>query len=119
MLQKYESHIHPIQGNYIVSTEPLSFDNKTLVLSFGEIKVGEKTTLCGWFEEPCEFMGFLKENQAAFFLGKTNGDLFSSDYYYYDITFIIAENRIGKSYKQGTFRDVFLNKDDKGNLFWK
>lgn len=66
----YEERIDSIQGNYIVSGDRI-FENLTskvdLVLSPGVIRIGDKTTLWGWFYTPCEYIGML-ENRAIFYL---------------------------------------------------
>jgi hypothetical protein len=111
-------NINTQQGEYIASKTKLEFRKDDLVLDSGVIKVGEKTTLHGWFTKPIEFLGFHGENGAVFYLGEDSGDLFSGDTYFYDVTYIIASNRIGKSYKAGSFRDVFLRQNKKG-YFWK
>lgn len=110
--------IHPKQGNYIASDTQLQFIEKPLQLESGTIQVGEKTTLHGWFSEPLQFLGFYTDNTAAFYLGKEEGNLFSPEMHFYDITYIIAPNRIGKQYKEGTFRDFFLRKDSKAKFYW-
>lgn len=110
--------IHPKAGTYIASPTQLQFTQKELVLKTGTIQVGEKTTLHGWFTEPLEFMGFKDDDEAIFYLGKSNGDLLTPETYFYDVTFIIAPDRIGKSYKAGSFRDSFLRKKN-GEYYWK
>ena len=106
------------QGEFIASKTKLEFRIEDLVLETGTIKVGEKTDLHGWFNEPIEFLGFHGKNCAIFYLGVDSGDLFSGDIHYYDVTHIIAPNRIGKSYAAGTFRDAFLRRSKKGYT-WK
>lgn len=75
----YEERIDSIQGNYIVSGDRI-FENLTskvdLVLSPGVIRIGDKTTLWGWFYTPCEYIGML-ENRAIFYLGGGASDLFN------------------------------------------
>lgn len=110
--------INTQQGDFIASKTKLEFRNEDLVLESGVIKVGEKTNLHGWFTEPIEFLGFYGKNAAVFDLGVDSGDLFSGDTYYYDVTYILLPNRIGKSYKAGSFRDRFLRQNKKG-YFWK
>ncbi len=112
----YEERIDSIQGNYIVSGDRI-FENLTskvdLVLSPGVIRIGDKTTLWGWFYTPCEYIGML-ENRAIFYLGGGGSDLFNKSAYYYDVTYIFGPDRIGKAYRPGTFRDC-LWKNNK----WK
>lgn len=72
------------------------------------IAVGDKTSLHDWFVAPAEYLGLLDGNKMIFYLGEDNGTLFDEGLHYYDVTYRITENRIGKSYKTGTFRDRFF-----------
>jgi hypothetical protein len=118
---EYEQRIDRSHGNYIVSTGR-DFENilskLPIKLESGKINPGENTTLHGYFIEPIEFVGFFGK-AAIFYLGQGEADLFTDGGFYYDATFIISKNRIGKSYKQGSFRDVFLQQDATGKYFWK
>lgn len=106
----YEYRISPAQGNYI-ATESTDFelllDKKSLVLGNTTINVGDSTDLFGWFDSSIRFCGFLEDSEAIFYLGQGNGDLFTDGAFYYDLTLVIDVDRIGKSYKAGTFRDSF------------
>lgn len=118
---EYEERIDSEQGTYIVASGR-DFENilekKTLVLQSGVIAPGQFTTLHGWFTRPVEFLGFI-EQQAIFYLGKGDADLFNNGGFYYDVTYVFQPDRIGKSYKAGTFRDSFLRVNKKNEFCWK
>ena len=109
----YEERIDHNQGTYIVAGDR-AFENLLnkidLVLIHGVIRVGDMTTLCGWFYKPCKYLGML-ENRAIFYLGGGASDLFNTGAYYYDVTYIFGPDHIGKSYRPGTFRDCFWRKN--------
>lgn len=109
------------QGTY-VATESTAFENilekRALQVEELKIEVGEDTDLYGWFTEKIRFCGFLYKNLAVFYLGQGDDNLFESGAFYYDVTMIIAPDRIGKSYKQGTFRDVYL-RTRNNEKYWK
>lgn len=118
---EYEIRIDAKQGTYVVagSTDFEDIlDKRDLVVGGLNIQYGEATDLFGWFEEPLLFCGFHDGNQAIFYLGQGDSDLFQEGAYYYDLTVVLSPNRIGKSYKERTFRDVFL-KINNGVKYWK
>lgn len=120
-LTDYQELIDSTQGCYIATNSAhfeLILDKKPLILESQTINVGEHTTLNDWFFKQTKFVGFL-EDRALFFLGTSKPNLFEETTYYYDVTYVFAENRIGKSYRAGSFRDVFLKKDKNGKYFWK
>jgi hypothetical protein len=117
---KFEKRIDFKQGTYIVATDR-SFEDilikEPLKLKSGSISVGEKTNLHGYFNTEIEYMGML-DNCAIFFLGEGDHNLFSNGGFYYDATFIISDDRIGKKYNDHSYRDVLLmNKN--GKYYWK
>lgn len=118
---EYETRVDSKQGTYIV-TDSLDFEkqleNRGLTIDGLIVQVGESTDLYGWFTEPLRFCGFLDNNQAIFYLGQGDSDLFNTGAFYYDVTTILALDRIGKSYKLGTFRDMFLRKNND-KKYWK
>lgn len=109
---RYEERVSNDAGSYIVADnrkfEEL-LDKKPLVLEGLTVQVGEETTLYDWFFKPTVYMGML-DNRAIFYLGSGESDLFSSGGEYYDVTYVFDNNRIGKCYKLGTFRDFILLK---------
>lgn len=122
---QYEQRISRDQGNYIVASgrEFESFLHKEPIeLSTGKIMPGEKTDLHGWFSRKSEYCGILDNDsaikKAVFFIGEGDSDLFNEGGVYYDVTFIIQHDRIGKSYKEGSFRDYFLRKKEN-KYYWK
>lgn len=119
---EYEKRIHSEQGNYIV-TGTIEFENtlikESIILDGMKIEVDHETTLYGFYSKPIRFCGFLQKMVAVFYLGHGGGDLFFTPAHYYDVTFIIDSNRIGKQYREHTFRDFFLNVDANGSKFWK
>ncbi len=123
---EYEERIDRQQGNYIVASSR-DFENiliqKPIELITGQINPKDFTDLHGWFTCRCQYLGLLDDKrhmqQAVFYLGGGKDDLFSKGGFYYDLTFIIEPNRIGKSYKPGTFRDVYLKKKPNGQYYWK
>lgn len=118
---EYEERICRKQGTYIVSScrdfEDI-LNRKSIVLNSCVIEPGQFTTLHGWFTKPVEFLGFI-DIKAIFYLGGGQNDLFSNGGFYYDVTYILRPDRIGKSYKAGSFRDAFLNQRKNGSFFWK
>ena len=123
----YQEHINRQQGNFITTLSGVEFENNLLKepirLITGDIFPGEFTTLHDWYIEPCRYCGMLEKNdiqikQAIFFMGKDQDDLFKTGTYYYDLTYILQPDRIGKCYKPGTFRDCFLKTNKKG-YYWK
>lgn len=123
----YQEHINRQQGNFITTSIRTDFENQLIKepirLITGDIYPDQITTLHGWFYKPCRYCGMLPDEtmtikKAVFFLGNSQGDLFTDDTWYYDLTYIIQPDRIGKSYKPGTFRDCYLKKNNKG-YYWK
>lgn len=116
---EYEERIDPQQGSYIVSSDKIEMILNIIPLVFESetIMPRQYTTLHGFFTEPLLYCGMLG-NRALFFLGQGDDDLFSKAGFYYDVTYILSSNRIGKSFKSGTFRDFFLRKKN-GNYFFK
>ncbi|MFM2292702.1 MAG: hypothetical protein RIS29_2515 [Bacteroidota bacterium] len=104
---QYTEHINVDQGNFIMTDDREAFesilDKRPLKITDLTVQPGEMTTLYDWFFKPCLFVGFL-ENAAIFYLGHT------TNYYYYDQTFVLSETRIFKTYTPGTARDVHLKK---------
>ncbi len=123
---EYEERICPIQGNYIIASDE-SFEDillkESICLESGTINPGDFTVLNGWFTKPCRYAGILPGDgtlkQAVFFLGKGNNNLFETGGVYYDMTIIIDKNRIGKSYRELSFRDSFLRQRNNGTYYWK
>lgn len=117
----FETLIDSRQGTYIV-TDSLDFEkqleSRALIIDGLIVQVGENTDLYNWFIEPLRFCGFLDGIQAIFYLGQGDSDLFNTGALYYDVTTILALDRIGKSYKLGSFRDVFLRKNNDIK-YWK
>lgn len=118
---EFEKRIDNKAGNYLVTGDK-SFEDMLnkypLTLNGLTVNVGDETTLYNWFDSPVLFCGFLEDGEAVFYLGQGESSLFESGAYYYDLTYIIAQNRIGKSYSSGTFRDSFLR--EKNNIkYWK
>ena len=123
---EYELRIKRGQGNYIVASGRDFEDiliKKPIELITGKINPGEFTDLHGWFTKKCQYLGLLKDEKysqyAVFYLGAGESDLFNNGGFYYDLTIIIEPNRIGKSYKAGSFRDVYLRKTTKDKYYWK
>lgn len=123
---EYEERISRQQGNYIVASDR-DFENilikKPIELITGKINPGDFTDLHGWFTCKCQYLGLLVDEkymqQAIFYLGAGKNDLFNKGGFYYDLTYIIEPNRIGKSYKPGTFRDAYLIQKQNGKYQWK
>ena len=117
---EYEERICTTQGKYIVASG-IDFEEilekKPIELISGKINTGEYTTMHGWFDKPCRFVGFLN-TWAIFYLGGGQDDLFSAGGYYYDATAIFTSDRIGKSYRAGSFRDAFLRQKNN-KYYWK
>lgn len=124
---EYEERISPRQGNYIVASSK-EFEEvlikEPLQLPTGDINPGDYTTLHDWFVIPIRFCGFLPDTslketkKAIFHLGEGTDSLFVPAGEYYDMTFVFSPNNIGKTYKEGTFRDCYLRKvNDK--YTWK
>lgn len=108
----FEERISSQQGTYIVAGSKefeTIVDKIPLCLAGDIIKCGDETIIAGWFFKPCRYIGMLG-NQAIFYLGQGKSDLFSHGAEYYDVTYILGENHIGKSYSPGTFRDVYFKK---------
>ena len=96
-------------------------------LSGGEMELARYKTLdeakaflrfmCG--EEIDMFMHhFIRTIQMTQGVLNNNSTLFEEGGEYYDVTMIITPTRIGKSYKAGTFRDVHLKKNKKGEYMF-
>jgi hypothetical protein len=123
---EYEKRVHSEAGSYIVagSREFEDILSKEVVEIGGfVIKPGDKTDLHGWFKMPCRYCGLLVDDvrykQAIFYIGEGNPTLFSPSAFYYDITYVFDPARIGKCYKQGTFRDAFMRLKPDGSYYWK
>lgn len=123
---EYKERIHREQGNYIVASGPEFEDILTkepIIVNNTVINPGEMTDLYGWFTRKCRYVGFILNGiikEAIFFMGTGEADLFSnSGPYYYDKTYIIENNRIGKCYTPGTFRDSYLRRKPNGTFYWK
>lgn len=118
---EYYERIDSASGNYIIA-KSRDFEKlltkEPVVVGGLTIAVGDKTSLHDWFVAPAEYLGLLDGNKMIFYLGEDNGTLFDEGLHYYDVTYRITENRIGKSYKTGTFRDRFF-RDKNGRKFWK
>lgn len=117
---EYENRIDPIQGTYIVASDR-SFEDivekKPLSLKTGDIQPGQFTNLYNWFNKEVEYIGMM-EKCAIFYLGQGDENLFDTGGFYYDVTFIITNERIGKKYRERSFRDCYLvNKN--GKYYWK
>lgn len=125
---EFEERINRDQGNYIVASDHHFEDillKEPITLNTGSINVGDMTDMHGWFTKPVRFCGILQDQQAGsikkaiFYIGESSGDLFfNTACQYYDVTFIIGPDHIGKSYKTGTFRDCFL-KEKSNKYYWK
>jgi len=118
---EYEERIDVDQGTYIVASSrdfENILDKTSIVLKSGVINPGQFTTLHGWFTKEVEFLGFI-DKKAIFYLGEGEHDLFSNGGFYYDVTYILQPDRIGKSYKKGSFRDSFLRFNKKQEYYWK
>ena len=126
----FEEEISTISGNFIWTTKPVEFEKILIkenipITGLTNIKTGEKTDLYGWFNRPIIYVGILVINGISsmiFKLGEDEHNLFDDEIKtYYDQTYVIGKthNRIGKSYKAGTFRDCFLKKDINNNFYWK
>lgn len=130
MKKMYEELIGRKSGDYVFTDKKEMFEQLLLkenlpIDGLEHIKVGDKTDLYGWFVEPVIYMGILSKNNnraMVFLLGEDSIiDLFErKKYTYYDLTHIIGKrnDRIGKCYKPGTFRDAFLKKDKNNNYYW-
>ena len=122
---QYEERIHPGQGNYLVASSR-DFENvlrkEPLIVKDLTVMPGELTTLYGWFDVKCQFVGMMdhvgKFKKAVFYLGEGTCDLFSDGGHYYDVTLIIDKNQIGKSYRKYSFRNSFLH-ERNGHYYWK
>ena len=126
----YKEEISTVSGNFIWTTKPIEFEKKLIkenipITGLTNIQTGHKTDFHKWFSEPIVYKGILEENghnALIFLLGEDEYNLFDSEIKtYYDLTYIInkCNDRIGKSYKAGTFRDCFLKKDINNNYYWK
>lgn len=124
---EYEERISRGQGNYIVASSP-DFESilskEALKLITGDIVPGDYTDLHGWFLKSVRYCGILPDSstttikRAVFYIGEGICDLFTPIVQYYDVTYIIAPDRIGKSYKPGSFRDCYL-RESNNKYKWK
>lgn len=126
----FEEEISTVSGNFIWTTKPVEFE-KTLIkknipiTGLTNVQTGDVTDLYGWFNKPLMYVGILEINGISsmiFKLGEDEHNLFDDEIKtYYDQTYVIGKthNRIGKSYKAGSFRDCFLKKDINNNYYWK
>lgn len=125
---EYEERIDSVQGSYIVASNN-SFEDillkEPIELCFTTVNPGEETNLGDWFNRKVKYVGMLPSEdhkvikKAVFYIGKGESDLFQEGAEYYDLTLIIAPNRIGKVYKAGTFRDCFWLKRKGNKYYWK
>lgn len=119
---EYSEKIDSVQGNYIVTDDKVSFecllDKSDLHIADSVIKTGEETDFFGWFTVAVRYCGLLDKNKAIFYIGQNHSTLFDPTLHFYDVTFIITKERIGKSYKSGTFRDSFF-KQLNNKMYWK
>jgi hypothetical protein len=122
---EYEERIDRQQGSYVVASGTDFEDILTkepIELITGIINVGEYTNLHNWFIRDCKYVGMLKNEgikEALFFIGTGESNLFAAGGVYYDLTYIIQPDQIGKSYNPGTFRNAFLRQNKAGIYFWK
>lgn len=125
---EYEERICRVQGNYIVASgkdfEDILIKEPMRIIT-GVINPDDYTTLNGWFTKPVKYCGMLADpgsvsiKKAIFYLGEGFGDLFFFNTgYYYDLTYILGPNHIGKCYARGTFRDFYL-RENKNKYNWK
>lgn len=114
---EYKEHIDRTQGTYCTTDDREAFENslekRDIIFDGFRVSPGEYTTLCDWFYKPCLFVGFLPDHKACFYLGINTASLFDPIVHHYDITYVFPD-RIGKSYRPGTFRDAFLKKRKNG-----
>jgi len=123
---QYEKRIDTQQGNYLVASG-IDFENilikEPIIINGISIFPVEMTDLYSWFSKVCRYVGYFETTEitkeAVFYLGSGDVDLFSNGGQYYDITYILKSDRIGKSYKAGSFRDCFLRIKKNGSFFWK
>ena len=126
----FEEEISTISGNFIWTTKPVEFEKILIkenipITGLTNIQPGNETDLYGWFNKPIMYVGILVIDGISsmiFKLGEDEHNLFDDEIKtYYDQTYIIGKthNRIGKSYKAGSFRDCFLKKDINNNYYWK
>ena len=116
----FEEEIDSRSGNFICTNKPLEFEQILIkqnlpITGLEHIKPGQSTNLHGWFNSDIMYVGILIINEISsliFKLGEDESNLFDNEIKktYYDQTYIIGKsnNRIGKSYKPGSFRDCFL-----------
>jgi hypothetical protein len=110
----YEKRIHPKMGTYLIaeSRDIESLFTKSILEVAGlTVNIGEKTTLYDWFTCEVEYCGIF-DNYSIFYLGESKG------LHYYDATVILTPTRIGKKYREHSFRDAFLKEKD-GVKYWK
>ena len=126
----FEEEIDSRSGNFICTTKPVEFEQTLIkknlpITGLEHIKPGQLTNLYGWFNEEIMYVGILVIDGISsliFKLGEDINNLFDNEIKtYYDQTYIIGKsnNRIGKSYKAGSFRDCFLKKDINNKYYWK
>ena len=126
----FEEEIDSRSGNFIYTTKPVAFEQTLIkqnlpITGLEKIKPGQLTNLYDWFNSDIMYVGILVINGISsliFKLGEDEYNLFDNEIKtYYDQTFIIGKNnnRIGKSYKPGSFRDCFLKKDINNKYYWK
>ena len=126
----FEEEIDSRSGNFICTTKPVEFEQTLIkqnlpITGLEHIKPGQLTNLYDWFNSDIMYVGILVINGISsliFKLGEDEHNLFDNEIKtYYDQTYIIGKsnNRIGKSYKPGSFRDCFLKKDINNNYYWK
>jgi hypothetical protein len=104
---QYEERADPDQGSYIVadSREFESILKKVPLQVQGlTVQPDELTSLYDWFIQPIRYCGMLDDIKAIFFLGEGKADLFTNGGVYYDVTAVVAPNRLFKMYsdKGGT-----------------
>lgn len=125
---QYEERIDSKQGSYIVASDK-SFEDillkEPLQLEFTTVNPGEESDLGDWFNRKVRYVGMLPSKdhkvikKAVFYIGKGESDLFQEGAEYYDLTYVIAPNRIGKKYTELTFRDCFWLKRKGNKYYWK
>lgn len=115
-------------GNFIKTSNPIEFEcllklENLPIKGLEHIKPGGKTDMYEWFIKPVEYKGILKEGgdkAIITYMGKMEGDIFNpEDIYIYDVTYVITNERIGKTYMPRSFRDAFLKKDKNNNYYWE
>lgn len=120
----YEKYISRSQGYFITTKDKVKFESILIkenlpIKGLENIQPSQFTTFHDWFIKPTEYSGLLpnedkmsKAKIALFYLGEEDNT------YYYSQIYIFTPERIGTSYKLGTFRDSNL-REINNKLFWK